>query len=127
MVNARPLPVLPASCVGREVPIPLMVVPFLIPRPCRSCPRATSSATPSREELLQHRREYLGGHDVFLAFQDVYPPVRYAFRHLLADVDHPPGARPTAQHERGGAHRTEQPGRDGAFPADVAHDLGVVE
>jgi hypothetical protein len=32
------------------------------------------------EELGQHRCEYLGRHDVLVAFQDTVPPVRQALR-----------------------------------------------
>jgi hypothetical protein len=46
------------------------------------------------EELGQHRCEYLGGHDVFLALQDPVPSVRHGLRNLPTYVDHPRGARP---------------------------------
>src|SRR5918994_2062495 len=88
-----------------------------------SHPRPVLGSVSSGEELLQHRHEHLGGHDVFLAFQDPEPPVRQALRNLPAHGDHPVRARPAYEDEGLGPHAAEQVRRHDAAGADVAHDL----
>src|SRR5215210_8697686 len=78
------------------------------------------------EELSQHRCEYPRVHDVFLALQNIVPPIRDGGRDLPAYVDHPIRARPATQDKCGDGHRADEFGRDSAAHADVAHDLRVV-
>src|SRR5215208_27087 len=79
-----------------------------------------------REEILQHRHEYLRGHDVLLVLQDLVPSVWQGNRELSAYVDHPRRARPAGEDEGGCRRCAGHVGRYRATPADIAHHLGVV-
>src|SRR5215218_5750963 len=79
-----------------------------------------------REEILQHRHEYLRGHDVLLVLQDVVPSVWQGNRELSAYVDHPLRASPAGEDKGGRRRCAGHVGRYRAIPAAVAHHLGVV-